>query len=269
MTERPSGVRPDKTAAPPGQGEAPRGTGDERAAIVIVCRETMEREAFGQELSGRYSVHYRIVECDDPAELEPLIRELLAAGTPVALVIGGVGQADPDGIEVLARVRVIDRTISSVAGVRWGDWDIARPVFDAVTMGKIDHWVMCPVQSPDEEFYESITRFLGEWRSRRGGFEPVQVIGEHWSARSQELRDAFSRNGIPIGFYDAGSAPGRQRLAELGAESAELPVVVLRFGGQPRRARSHHRDIKHLAVRDGGHQAEGVRDLQVRRVGQG
>src|SRR5262249_46319585 len=59
-----------------------------------------------------------------------------------------------------------------------------------------------------------------------------QVIGEHWSARSQELRDTFSRNGIPLGFYDAGSAPGRQRLAELGAESAELPVVVLRFGGQ-------------------------------------
>jgi thioredoxin reductase len=232
MTERPSGVRPDKAAAPVSQGEAPRGAPDERAAIVIVCRDTTEREAFSQELSGRYGAHYRIVGCDDPPELEHLIRELLAAGTPVALVIGGVGQADPDGIEVLARVHVIDRTISSVAGVRWGEWDTARPVFDAVTMGKIDHWVTCPVQSPDEEFHESITRLLGEWRSRRGGFEPVQVIGEHWSVRSQELRDAFSRNGIPIGFYDANSAPGRQRLAELGAESAELPVVVLRFGGQ-------------------------------------
>src|SRR5215471_8339367 len=230
MTERPSGVPPDKAAAPVSQGEAPGGAGDERAAIVIVCRDTKEREDFGRELSERYGVHYRIVGCEDPAELEPLIRELLAAGTPVALVIGGVGEADPDGIEVLARVRVIDRTIPRVAVVRWGEWDTARPVFDAVTMGKIDHWVMCPVQSPDEEFYESITRFLGEWRSRRGGFEPVQVIGEQWSERSQELRDGFSRNGIPIGFYDAGSAPGRQRLAELGAESAELPVVVLRFG---------------------------------------
>src|SRR5215472_6702265 len=101
MTERPSGVRPDKAAAPVSQGEAARGAGDERAAIVIVCRDTMEREAFSQELSGRYGAHYRIVGCDDPAELEHLIRELLASGTPVALVIGGVGQADPDGIEVL------------------------------------------------------------------------------------------------------------------------------------------------------------------------
>jgi thioredoxin reductase (NADPH) len=74
---------------------------------------------------------------------------------------------------------------------------------------------------------------LNEWSSRRGGsFEPVQVIGEHWSARSQELRDTFSRNGIPIGFYDADSARGRQMLRELDAESTALPVVVLRFGGR-------------------------------------
>ena len=120
-----------------------------------------------------------------------------------------------------------------VAAVRWGEWDTARPVFDAVTMGKIDHWVTRPVQSPDEEFHESITRFLGEWGSLHGGgFEAVQVIGEHWSARSQELRDTFSRNGIPIGFYDAGSERGQQMLRELRPESAELPVVVLRFGGQ-------------------------------------
>ena len=127
-----------------------------------------------------------------------------------------MGETDPDGIEVLARVRAFDRTVSRVAAVQWGEWDTARPVFQAITMGKIDHWVTRPVQSPDEEFHESITRFLGEWGSLQGGgFEAVQVIGEHWSARSQELRDTFSRNGIPIGFYDAGSRRGQQMLREL------------------------------------------------------
>jgi thioredoxin reductase len=234
MTEdRPWVVPPAGTTVPMGQDEASRGTGGERAAIVIVGSDAGVRNALSEELSGRYGVDYRIVVCDEPAELETLLRDLLAAATPVALVIGRVGDTDPDGIEVLARVRVIDRTVSRVAAVRWGDWDIARPVFDAVTMGKIDHWVTCPVQSPDEEFHESITRFLGEWSRRRGGgFEAVQVIGEHWSARSQELRDAFSRNGIPIGFYDADSERGQQMLRELRAESAERPVVVLRFGGQ-------------------------------------
>ena len=120
-----------------------------------------------------------------------------------------------------------------MAARRWGEWDSARAVFDAVTMGKIDHWVTRPEQSPDEDFHQSITQFLGEWRSQRGGgFEAVQVIGEQWSPRAEELRDTFARNRIPIGFYDAGFERGRRMLAGLGSESAELPVVVLRFDGQ-------------------------------------
>ena len=233
MEDRPSGARQEGIAVPQGQGKAPCGTGHERAAIVIVCRDARARETLSREVSGRYGTDYRVLVCDEPGELEPVIGRLLAGGTPVALVIGGVGEADPDGIEVLARVGTIDRTVSRVAAVRWGEWDTARPVFDAITMGKIDHWVTRPVQSPDEEFHESITRFLGQWGSLHGGgFEAVQVIGEHWSARSQELRDTFSRNGIPIGFYDAGSERGQQMLRELRPESDELPVVVLRFGGQ-------------------------------------
>ncbi len=231
--DRPSGARPDGTAAPEGEASAPGGTGQERAAIVIVSRDARARETLSREVSGRYGVDYRVLVCAEPAEVEPVIGGLLAAGTPVALVIGGVGETDPDGIEVLARVRAFDRTVSRVAAVQWGEWDTARPVFQAITMGKIDHWVTRPVQSPDEEFHESITRFLGEWgRLQGGGFEAVQVIGEHWSARSQELRDTFSRNGIPIGFYDAGSGRGQQMLRELLPGASELPVVVLRFGGQ-------------------------------------
>ena len=58
------------------------------------------------------------------------------------------------------------------------------------------------------------------------------MIGEQWSARSQELRDAFTRNRIPIGFYDVGTARGREMLDDLGLVSPDLPVVVLRFAAQ-------------------------------------
>src|SRR5215471_9833801 len=205
----------------------------ERAAIVIVSRDAIVQKTLSEELSGRYGVDYQIIVCDEPTELDSRIRQLLRAGTPVALVIGGVGEADPDGIEVLAQIRLIDPTVPRVATVRWGEWDTARPIFDAITAGKIDHWVTRPVQSPDEEFHQSITQFLGEWTSERdGGFEAVQMIGERWSVRSQELRDMFSRNGIPIGFYDADSDRGRQLLGDQGLESPELPVMVLRFAAE-------------------------------------
>src|SRR5215510_14820271 len=221
-------------AAYEGRGAAARGdTAVARAAIVIACRETGTREILHRELSRRYGADYRIAACGRPAELAPRMRDLRAAGLPVALVIGGVGAADPDGIEVLAGIRGIEPTALRVAAVGWGDWDAVRSVFDAVAVGTLDHWVTRPAQAPDEEFHRSITEFLREWSSQRaGGFEPVRVIGRRWSARSQELRDLFARHRIPAGFYDAASGPARRLLRDLGLGSPDLPVVALRFGAE-------------------------------------
>ena len=212
-------------------GEAARA----QAAIVIVGREPGARGILHRELSKRYGADYQIVACDRPGELASWLRDLRAAGLPVALVIGGVGGQDPDGIEVLAGVRAIHPRALRVAAFDWGDWQSERSIFDAVTLGKIDHWVVRPVQAPAEEFHRSITEFLREWASQRsGGFEAVRVIGERWSARSQELRDLFARHRIPAGFLDAASGQGQQILRELGLESPELPVVVLAFAAERR-----------------------------------
>ena len=204
-----------------------------QAAIVIVSRDRGTREILHRELAKRYGGDYQIVVCGRPAELAPWMRDLRAAGVPVALVIGGIGAQDPDGVEVLSAVRAIDPTALRVAAVGWGDWQSVRSIFDAVTVGRIDHWVFGPVQAPAEEFHRSVTEFLREWASQQsGGFEPVQVIGEQWSARSQELRDLFARHRIPAGFYDAASEKARRMMHDLGLESPELPVVLLRFAAK-------------------------------------
>jgi thioredoxin reductase (NADPH) len=222
----PAGIALATHAGLAGAGEIP----EAQAAIVIVCREPAVRETLYRELSKRYGADYQIVACGRPAELAAWMRDLAAAGLPVALVIGGVGAQEPDGIEVLSEIRRIDPTALRVAALGWGDWRSVRSVFGAVTVGTVDHWVIRPVQAPDEEFHRSITEFLREWSSQRGGgFEPAQVIGERWSARSQELRDLFSRHRIPAGFYDVTCGHGRQMLAELGLQAPDLPVVVLRF----------------------------------------
>ena len=123
-------------AAHEGLAAAVRGeTARAQAAIVIVSREAAARQILQRELSKRYGADYQVVACGRPAELEAWMRDLRKAGLPVALVIGGVGGQDRDGVEVLAAVRAIDPTALRVAAVRWGDWESRRPVFDAVTRG--------------------------------------------------------------------------------------------------------------------------------------
>ncbi len=114
--------------------------------------------------------------------------------------------------------------------VRWGELDIAEPIFAAIAAGQLDAWVFRPQSATDEEFHLAITELLDEWASRGGSaYEAVQLIGERWSPRSTELRDIFVRNHVPTGFYDAASPRGQELLAALGLTDPELPVVVLRF----------------------------------------
>jgi thioredoxin reductase len=220
--------------AVPGTGPGPWAAGPAaRPAIVVMSRDEAIRERVHRELARRYDTDYQVVTCDHPPGLAAQIRALRAAGTAVALVIGGIGAQDPDGIGAFAAVRPVEPLALRVAAVRWGDWGTARPIFDALALGQLDHFVVGPEESPDEEFHRSITDYLSEWRSRHGGgFEAARVIGEQWSARSQELRDAFARNQIPIGFYDVGTERGRELLDELGLMSPDLPVVVIRFAAE-------------------------------------
>ena len=218
---------PEETGPRPGTGQGAAG----RAAIVVVSRDDAILRRVQHELTRRYGSDYQVVSCDYPPGLAAQLQSLQAAGTPVALVVGGVSSESPDDIEVFAAVRPVEPTALRIAAVRWGDWAVRGPVFDALTLGQIDHMAVGPEGSPDEEFHRSITDYLSEWNTRRGGgFEAVWLIGEQWSARSQDLRDAFSRYRIPTGFYDVSTARGREMLDELGLVSPDLPVVVLRFG---------------------------------------
>lgn len=213
----------------PSGREVEGAAGAEAPAIVLVTADPEVRAGTGATLEDRYGRSYRVVACD-PDDAAGLLGALRRDDVRVALLLVGHGGADPDGLALIRSLCVDAPDALRVALVRWGDFETAAPIFEAITLGRLDRWITGPVADPDEEFHRSITESLEEWRSRQGrGFEAVQVIGEQWSPRSQELRDTFARNRIPIGFHDVASAEGRRTLQQLGLTDPRLPVVVLRF----------------------------------------
>jgi thioredoxin reductase len=197
-----------------------------RASIVVMARDAQLRTSTAGQLSRRYDRDYRVLQCDSPESLATVVQDL-----PVALVLCGFGDDDPDGLERLTALRGRYPGALLVSLVRWGDWKTTEPIFGAVTLGEIDRWITAPESTGDEEFHRTVTELLDEWNGRQGGvaFEAVRLIGERWEPRSQHLRDTFTRNRIPLGFYDADSPAGRELLAGLELDDPRLPVVVLRF----------------------------------------
>ncbi|NEK59734.1 FAD-dependent oxidoreductase [Geodermatophilus sabuli] len=201
---------------------------DYHGAVVVVCRDEAPRLATVRELKRRYGADYVVVACIEAGEVPAA---LAAWGDPpVAAFLGGLGPEDPDGLTVLRALHAGHPGALAVALVRWGAWETARPIFEALTLGQLDRWVYAPEGEADEEFHRAVTEVLEESANRRGGGrEAVVMIGERWSPRAQHLRDQMNRNRIPLGFYEAASPRGKALLEGLGLESPALPVVVLRF----------------------------------------
>jgi thioredoxin reductase (NADPH) len=147
-------------------------------------------------------------------------------------VLAAQWRSQTTGTELLARVREFDRTARRAVLAGWGDQATWQSILQATALGHIDTYVPKPVTVPDERFHRPVTELLEEWtRSHPPSFEAVRVVGEEWSARSHEIRDLLSRNGIPFGFYPADAERGRALLEQAGATAAALPVVVM-FDGQ-------------------------------------
>ncbi len=198
-----------------------------RAALVFLSQDPSVCDAVGAELIKRYAADYLVLIGTDWSDIEA---ELTESGTPVAVALAGYATGDLGGLDVLARIGVRHSHALRACVVRWGELDTAESVFEAIALGVIDAWVYRPQAPADEEFHLAVTELLDEWASRHAtAYEAVQVIGEQWAPRSQELRDMFIRNHVPTGFYDATRPEGRELLQGLGLDDPELPVVVLRF----------------------------------------
>ena len=201
-----------------------------RPVLLVVSRSAAVREALESELTGRYGRDYAVVPAASADDARRRLLDVEGPPAPVALLLAGLGGDDADGLEVLAELSDAAPAALRVPVARWGDWRTARPIFDALALGRVDRWLLRPEQTPDEEFHRSVTECLEEWRSRTGGgYQAVRIIGEQWSPRSQQLRDMFTRNRIPIGFYDVATPTGADALARLGLTDPALPVVSLRF----------------------------------------
>ena len=102
---------------------------------------------------------------------------------------------------------------------------------DVIARGLADAVVVTPSHSPDEAFHKAITDALYGWRrSQPTPVAAVRVVGERWSARSQQIRDRLDRNRVAYAFHAADSPEGHQLLTSLGLTAELLPVFVLADG---------------------------------------
>lgn len=202
----------------------------DRPVILVVSTDRSASAVVHDEITKRYGSDYRVVAAPDVSSAVEEMAQRQETPDEVSLVLIEYTPAPEEASEVAAAARRLHPAAKRAFVLRWGAFEHAQAVFDALAAGEIDDYVIRPEHARDEEFHAAVTQLLeARGLGREGEFHAVRIIGEASSPRSVELRDGFNRNHIPIGFVEAESDEGRRMLEGLGLDDPELPVLIVQF----------------------------------------
>ena len=202
-------------------------------ALVVVDEDPAALSDVERELRERYERHYRVVCLKSSKDGLGCLEELAAGGEEVALILAARRLTGMTGTELLDEARHLHPQAKRGLLIGWGDWGdraTGEAIFDSMSHGRIDHYILRPAASPDELFHQAISSLLLEWaEAQRTSPYTIQVVGESWSGRAYELRNVLGRCAVPHSFCLADSADGRSLLAEAGG-GEKLPLLIFPEG---------------------------------------
>ena len=203
----------------------------DRPVIVIVDDEPTALAGMLDALNRRFGADYRVVPYLSASEGLDGIARIQREGEEIALVVADQWMPAMPGNEFLGKTRVLAPNAKRALLVGWGDRSASRTILQACAFGELDNYLYKPWAPAEVHLYPLVSEFLAEWtRLHRPAMELLRVVGDEQSPRVNEIREFLGRNGVPHGFYEAGSRSADRILEEHGIEARSLPIVILLDG---------------------------------------
>src|SRR6201994_126852 len=200
-----------------------------RAAIVAVDDEPAVLAAVARDLRRQFGERYRIVRANSGDEALQALRELVARGEQVALLVADQRMPQMSGTDYLVEARKLVPDAKRVLLTAYADTEAA---IQAINEVDLDYYLLKPWDPPEEQLYPVVEDLLttgeaGAAREAGGG----RVVGPRFSKEPHDLRDFLARNRVPARWLDVErDAEARELLTVAGVETAGLPVALLEDG---------------------------------------
>src|SRR4051794_28571469 len=200
-----------------------------RAAIVAVDDEPGVLAAVARDLRRQFGERYRIVRATSGKEALEALRELVARGEQVALLVADQRMPELSGTEYLVEARKLVPDAKRVLLTAYADTEAA---IQAINEVELDYYLLKPWDPPEELLYPVVEDLLTTWEAgaalESGG---LRVIGHRFSRDSHDLRDFLARNRVPMRWLDVErDAEARELLTVAGVNGDGLPVALLEDG---------------------------------------
>jgi thioredoxin reductase (NADPH) len=200
-----------------------------RPAIVVVDDEPAVLAAVARDLRRRFGEQFRIVRAHSGDEALGALKELVARGEQVALLVADQRMPGMAGTEYLVHARRLVPDAKRVLLTAYADTEAAIQAINEVAL---DYYLLKPWDPPEEGLYPVVEDLLTTWEAgaalEAGG---VRVVGHRFSRDSHDLRDFIARNRVPGRFLDIErDGEARELLRVAGVDEKGLPVALLEDG---------------------------------------
>ena len=200
-----------------------------RPAILAVDDEPAVLAAVARDLRRRFGEGYRILRSASGQEGLDVLRDLVARGDQVALLVADQRMPGLSGTDFLVQARQIVPGAKRVLLTAYADTEAAIQAINEVAL---DYYLLKPWDPPEEQLYPVVEDLLTTWEAgaalESGG---VRLIGHRFSRETHELRDFLARNRVPGRWLDVErDGESRELLKVAGVEESGLPVALLEDG---------------------------------------
>src|SRR4051795_8939259 len=202
---------------------------ERRPAIVAVDDEPAVLAAVARDLRRGFGERYRILRATSGPEALDLLRQILARGDQVAMLIADQRMPAMPGTDYLTEARKLVPDAKRVLLTAYADTEAAIAAINEVAL---DYYLLKPWDPPEEQLFPVVEDLLTTWEAgaalEAGG---VRIVGHRFSKDSHDLRDFLARNRVPARWLDVErDAEARQLLKVAGVEDHGLPVALLEDG---------------------------------------
>ena len=131
--------------------------------LVAVDDDSDVLAALQAALARRYAADYQILSERSPAAALQTLERLRQDDVAVAVVIADQWMPQMTGLELLARARQLHPTARRL--LLCGIWDssVNQPMSQAMTLERLDSWVVKPWEPAEEYLYLPVTEQLTHW----------------------------------------------------------------------------------------------------------
>lgn len=199
---------------------------------IILTVDPEDDARLKHELERRYAHDYTLIKAPSSDAARGELHAARDSGQHVAVLI--VDRSVAECEELFGHAQDLHPSCKRLLLIRFGEWgdeDVANTIRSAMSIGRIDYYLLRPWTSPDELFHRTVTELLHEWRRAESGApRELTVVGVAGSARAYEVRNQLARNGVPHAFHASDSTEGTALLESAGRAGTTEPIVVLLDG---------------------------------------